>query len=79
MIVYLQTVTLLPPLSIISGRAIKRLLQMKRDTVHYLITPSLDMKAALKGSHTMKLDHFCGFKIDSVTLQLRHEEGDTDL
>lgn len=44
----------------------------------YPITPSSDMKTALKGSHTIKFDHFCRFEIDSTTLQLRHEEGDTD-
>lgn len=45
----------------------------------YITTLSLDAKAALEGSHAITLDHFCGFKIDSITLQLRHEEGDTDL
>ncbi|XP_009887466.1 PREDICTED: SRR1-like protein [Charadrius vociferus] len=36
------------------------------------------MKATLKGPRVIKADHFSGFKIDSPTLQLRHEEEDTD-
>lgn len=57
----------------------KKVMTKERRRGSYITTLSLDAKAALEGSHAITLDHFCGFKIDSITLQLRHEEGDTDL
>lgn len=45
-----------------------------RDTILCTITPSLHPKAAPKRSLMTKFDHFCEFKIGSITPPLRHVE-----